>query len=321
MRPKILLRRDLVENSSSRAWFHYRQAEPQRGSSLSLKQPETMWAHDNNQEPASRWLWQSGRDAWTAFAPNQASALEEAWATGGGVVRIDAERQVRVDTSGVPMRQERVDNPGRSRAVKRENGGAQEGKRPRLTPAAPSATADADGGGGGGVSPAASGPPLAWRLNRLGEQWSRVLPSSVNTDSVSLDELLSAVELQGATQLHLHNFLFDLDFVFETCPALGSFVASGGLVKVFHGDGRPPRSVAATTMPAAVECFEPPTEQFGTMHSKCIVVVRPSRLSVHVITANFIFSVARVAPSSNSRGRDRTHTDDTALSCISLGLF
>jgi len=113
-----------------------------------------MLAHDNNQEPASRWLWQSGRDAWTAFAPNQASALEQAWATGGGVVRIDAERQVRVDTSGAPMRQERVDNPGRSRAVKRENGGAQEGKRPRLTPAAPSA-ADADGGGGGSAS---SGP-------------------------------------------------------------------------------------------------------------------------------------------------------------------
>jgi len=107
---------------------------------------------------------------------------------------------------------------------------------------------------------------------------------------VSLDELLSAGELEGATQLHLHNYLFDLDFVFETCPALGSFVASGGLVKVFHGDGRPPRSDAATAMPAAVECFEPPTEQFGTMHSKCIVVVRPSRLSVHVITANFIFS-------------------------------
>ena len=115
----------------------------------------------------------------------------------------------------------------------------------------------------------------------------------------------------------------------QEAPALAAF---GGVLKVFHGDGRPPHSaLVARARAGSVECFKPPCartprtrslptwasrverqpharasanahdgarpgvtsrrhEQYGTHHSKAIVVIRPTSLSVHVTTANFIYS-------------------------------
>ena len=65
-------------------------------------------------EPSVRWQWQSGHDSWTQYAPDQAASLERAWAAGGGLVKVDAERQVVVRPGG-QMRQERVDAPEHAR--------------------------------------------------------------------------------------------------------------------------------------------------------------------------------------------------------------
>ena len=86
---------------------------------------------------------------------------------------------------------------------------------------------------------------------------------------MGLATLLSASELRGATELHLHNFMIDLDWMCEECSGLAAFCAAspaGGRVRIFHGDGAPPRSEAARR--GSIECFAPPHEQFGTHHSK-----------------------------------------------------
>ena len=104
---------------------------------------------------------------------------------------------------------------------------------------------------------------------------------------MGLAALLSADELRGATELHLHNFMIDLDWMCEECPGLAAFCAAASTagihaparrVRVFHGDGRPPRSAAVGG--GRVDCFAPPHEQYGTHHSKaphrpCL----PSRLA------------------------------------------
>lgn len=75
----------------------------------------------------------------------------------------------------------------------------------------------------------------------------------------------------------------------------GSIISSAAIVRVphvtiLHGDGRPPNSRAYAREPHRFECLQPPTERFGTHHSKAIFIIRPQRLTVVVVTANFIFS-------------------------------
>ncbi|KAL1512282.1 hypothetical protein AB1Y20_005544 [Prymnesium parvum] len=220
---------------------------------------------------AARWTWQSGADRWTDYPPPQAAALERAWTLAEPFVRIDSQRQVDLQR----MRQQRLDEPSRSRPVRRE------------APAPPGREAD-------GASPrpkrqrgGEEASARAWRLTRLHFAWAGVVPSEANEGTVGLGELLSADELRGAAEVHLHNFMVDLDWVVEEAPALLSF---GGALRVFHGDGRPPHSAAVRGRRGSTECFAPPHEQWGTYHSKAILIIRPACLTVHVATANFIFS-------------------------------
>ena len=46
--------------------------------------------------------------------------------------------------------------------------------------------------------------------------------------------MLSEAALRGASEVQLHSFLLDLDWILEACPALGGVPK----VVVLHGDGR-----------------------------------------------------------------------------------
>ena len=132
---------------------------------------------------------------------------------------------------------------------------------------------------------AATAAAPAWRLLTLDPRWGA--SPAAQAETVGLAALLSADELRGATELHLHNFMIDLDWMCEECPGLAAFCAAASTagihaparrVRVFHGDGRPPRSAAVGG--GRVDCFAPPHEQYGTHHSKaahrpCL----PSRLA------------------------------------------
>lgn len=79
-----------------------------------------------------------------------------------------------------------------------------------------------------------------------------------------------------------------LDWMMEESSGLRSF---GGVITIFHGDGQPSSSAAFRRSPrGSIRCLSPPHETWGTHHSKAVIVIRPSLLSVHVVTANFIFS-------------------------------
>lgn len=136
---------------------------------------------------------------------------------------------------------------------------------------------------------AATAAAPAWRLLTLDPRWGA--SPAAQAETVGLAALLSADELRGATELHLHNFMIDLDWMCEECPGLAAFCAAASTasihaparrVRVFHGDGRPPRSAAVGG--GRVDCFAPPHEQYGTHHSK--VPHRPTFPHTgHVLTA------------------------------------
>ena len=78
----------------------------------------------------------------------------------------------------------------------------------------------------------------------------------------------------------------DLDFVFEQCPAIRRVPR----VVVLHGDGRASQAKCVREDRERFCCLQPPTERYGTHHSKMMIVVRPERLVVSIVTANLIFS-------------------------------
>ena len=236
-----------------------------------------------------RWLWQSGQHSWTPYPDGVAQELEQAWRRGDAEAAVDAERQVDLRA----MRQQRIGAPGRSRAVKREAGddaaassssssAAAASAGPAVAPAASSAAGSSDSHASKRQRVADAEQP-AWRLNTLHPRWRA--SAAAQAETVGLAWLLAPAELAGATEVHLHNYMIDLDWMVEECPALGAF---RGRVRVFYGDGVAPGSDAARG--SNWECLYPPHEQFGTHHSKGIVIIRPSLLTVHVTTANFIFS-------------------------------
>ena len=148
---------------------------------------------------------------WSEYGAPQAAALECAFASGGdSVVQVDAERQVDVRR----MRQERIGAPGRSRAVRREpvTGGAgsssADGASSPAAVSSPNKRARIDA-----PTPAPTLEEPAWRLNRLGDTWARLVPAEANTSTAGLRDLLSHSELEGATEVHLHNFMVDLDWM------------------------------------------------------------------------------------------------------------
>ena len=113
---------------------------------------------------------------------------------------------------------------------------------------------------------------LAWKLNKLDSRWfsstsatqARVRPSA-NSDTVGLADLLAASELRGASEIHLHNFMIDLDWMCEEAPALSEF---RGKLIVFHGDDAAPCSKFAQANTCELTCLSPPVEQYGSYHSK-----------------------------------------------------
>eukprot|EP00908_Phaeocystis_cordata_P004818 Transcript_1522.p1 GENE.Transcript_1522~~Transcript_1522.p1 ORF type:complete len:522 (-),score=145.21 Transcript_1522:676-2241(-) len=219
-----------------------------------------------------------------SFIPYEESSVHEALeaALAGG--QDSTEVVVRgttytVELKATPMRQVQKADPTKWREVRREAPSSPGGAGPSSSAAESGVGDDA---GTRGAKRQRTEEALAWRLNTLDPRWRPSAAAQAGT--VGLAELLSPSELRGATELHLHNFMIDLDWMCEECPGLAGFA---GRIRVFHGDGAPPRSAAARSL--HVECLAPPTEQFGTHHSKAILVVRPERLSVHVVTGNFIW--------------------------------
>jgi tyrosyl-DNA phosphodiesterase-1 len=131
-------------------------------------------------------------------------------------------------------------------------------------------------------------PRLGFQLDRLHSAWvgAGLVPPAANSDTFSIRDALSASALAGATQLHIHNYMIDLDLLVSECPA----VATVPIVWVVHGDGHAPNSRAARAEPQRYTCLQPPCERYGTHHSKAIFIVRPLRLTIHVFTANFLFT-------------------------------
>ena len=190
-----------------------------------------------------------------------------------------------------PMRQVQKADPTKCREVRRV--GAQDALR------APGPSSAADGGGApakrkrtevadgaaaassAASATAATAAAPAWRLLTLDPRWGA--SPAAQAETVGLAALLSAGELRGATELHLHNFMIDLDWMCEECPGLAAFCAASTTagshvparrVRVFHGDGQPPRSAAMCG--GRVDCFAPPHEQYGTHHSKAPHAPAPS---------------------------------------------
>ena len=142
------------------------------------------------------------------------------------------------------------------------------------------------GGKGSGVAAVQS--PLAFQLDRLHPSFvgAGLVPPEANESTFRLRDALNAPALAGATEVHLVNYMIDLDLIVRECPA----IARVPCVWVIHGDSVPPKSHAALSDPARFRCLRPPCERYGTHHSKAIFIVRPERLTVHVFTANFIFT-------------------------------
>ena len=194
-----------------------------------------------------------------------------------------------------PMRQVQKADPTKCREVRRVgaqdalrapgpssvvDGGGTPAKRKR-TEVADGAAAAASSAAAATAATAATAAALAWRLLELDRRWG-VSPAA-QAETVGLAALLSPGELHGATELHLHNFMIDLDWMCEECPGLAAFCAASSTagihvparrVRVFHGDGRPPRSAAVGG--GRVDCFAPPHEQYGTHHSKVPHAPAPS---------------------------------------------
>ena len=131
-------------------------------------------------------------------------------------------------------------------------------------------------------------PKLAFKLNTLHQAWieKHFVGKNANAHTNSLQDLLPTHIVKNAIQVHLHNFMVDLDFVFELCPTLNCVPN----IVVVHGDGRPKQSAPYIRHPQQFLLLQPPCERFGTHHSKMIVVECPHELRVSVVTANFVFS-------------------------------
>eukprot|EP00962_Isochrysis_galbana_P016472 scaffold4720_cov106-Isochrysis_galbana.AAC.4 len=249
--------------------------------------------------PGPRWLWQSGSQPegtaqWTEYSLEVSATIEEAFASGFEAVPVDAERLVNFRL----MRQERCGAPNRSRAVRREPSSGARG------PAAEhlERVAHSDGQGRERADASAStkrprsedpaeeqrqpimrgsadvSQRLAWRFTRLHPGWR--LPSSVNESAVGLSDLLSASELDGATEViaslgfvspeHLLRNCRTVDLV-ARCPRAGG----RGACRAPH----PARRRPSIWMPAAllhpVGSCTPATPSRPASHSSSTFTMPP----------------------------------------------
>ena len=92
------------------------------------------------------------------------------------------------------------------------------------------------------------------------------LPSTGGA-TVRLSELLSADALRGVRELHIHNFMVDLDFMLAECPTM---LDAGRKVVLLCGDRQPGQT---TECAGRVHVLQPPHEPYGTHHSKARVAV------------------------------------------------
>ena len=241
---------------------------------------------------AASWLWQSSAD-WHAYPPAVCAQLDAARARGDDRVPLDGGRHVDLHA----MKQVVTADPSRSRAVKRVAPAASASSASSAS-SSTAAAADDDGDAtdvdednddtaAAAAKRPRTTPQLGWRLNRLHSSWvaAGAVPASANRNSVGLSDLLSASALSGATEVHLHNFMIDLDWMITECPALGS----ADLVRVFFGDTVAPQSTTRRSAPRRFQLYAPPLETYGCYHSKAILILRPASVTVHVVTANFIF--------------------------------
>ena len=141
---------------------------------------------------STRWEWRGG-GSWMPYSEEQCNALEATLKVGSLRCDLSAEHYVNLRT----MQQVRCDDPTKTRGVRRtERSSSPSPKRARTRP----------------------DPLLAFRLNELDARWDA--SARANARSVSLADVLS--DLGSASEVHLHNYLVDLDWVFSECPGLRS---------------------------------------------------------------------------------------------------
>lgn len=220
--------------------------------------------------------------AFTPYAPEVQTQLEAAWRAGAAEVEVVLRPGATyVISLRHPMAQRQRADATKSRACRRvpahepaddESGAQREPKRPRHPASEPAPAATTSGSASASASALPVDPPLAgarfgFRLNRLHEAWDGLVPAAANRDTVRLSELLSADALRGVRELHIHNFMVDLDFMLAECPTM---LDAGRKVVLLCGDRQPGQT---TECAGRVHVLQPPHEPYGTHHSKARVAV------------------------------------------------
>lgn len=107
-----------------------------------------------------------------------------------------------------------------------------------------------------------------YRLTAVAPAWGE--PASLNSESMALQGMLGAEQLRGATEVHLHSCMLDLDWLLVQCPSL----AQVQRIVVLHGDGRclRARCLDEPCHRGRFLLLEPPTPKaHGLFNSKAIL--------------------------------------------------
>ena len=139
-------------------------------------------------------------------------------------------------------------------------------------------------GVGANAGPGESGHQQAFHLTPIAPGWG--LPPIVNDFTVGLAQLLSDEALEGALELQLHSYLLDLDFIVQSCPAVGRVPR----IVVLYGDGvcTGARCLRAPEHAGRFVLLQPPVPggQGPVFHPKMILVRSEVRLQLHITSAN-----------------------------------
>lgn len=117
--------------------------------------------------------------------------------------------------------------------------------------------------------------PFTFRLLRVQE-----LPAWANTNAVSIDVIQGNVLLAI-----LSNYMVDIDWLLSACPMLKKVPHA----LVIHGEGDGTAEYMKRKKPASWILHKPPLPiEYGTPHSKAMLLVYPQGVRVIVHTANLI---------------------------------